>query len=144
MPHTEKTASEFMESDNGSYARLADHLNKYAPRSDGSRWTKDAVYHFCRTHSIQSKRRCKNQPGVGIRQRANTRKQIIAASIEALTASGRTITDIAPFSLKEITQLSGAPYINVKNNWPQLENELLILAGLPPKPRILTIIEDDE
>lgn len=40
MQYLETTAQQFMQSDNGSYSRLADLLNKLAPRSDGSRWTK--------------------------------------------------------------------------------------------------------
>lgn len=130
MHHLVDTAREFMQSGNGSYSRLADHLNKYAPRSDGSRWTKDAAYHFCRTHGIKSKRRCKNQPAAGCTQRAKTRHHIIAATLDALSSSGRAIADIAPVQLKEIVTLSRAPLYNVRNNWDELEDELNTLAGL--------------
>lgn len=137
MHHLEKTAHEFMQSNNGSYSRLADHLNKYAPRSDGTRWTKDAAYHFCRTHGIKSKRPCKNQPAAGCAQRAKTRQNIITATLDALSRQGKTILDIAPVQLKSIVMLSGAPLYNVRNNWHDLENELNALAGLPKKLRFI-------
>ena len=124
MQYLETTAKQFMQSDNGSYSRLADLLNKLAPRSDGSRWTRNSAYHFCRTHGIKSSRRCRNQPTAGCTQRARTR--------QALTADGKTIFDIAPVELKTIVRLSGAPMYNVRNNWHELANELNALAGLPP------------
>lgn len=139
MHHLEQTARKFMQSDNGSYSRLADHLNKYAPRSDGSRWTKDAAYHFCRTHGIKSKRPCKNQPAVGCAQRARTRQSIVRATLDALSLQGKTIHDIAPVQLKSIVLLSGAPLYNVRNNWHDLANELNAMAGLP---QALRFIED--
>ena len=132
MQYLETTAKQFMQSDNGSYSRLADLLNKLAPRSDGSRWTRNSAYHFCRTHGIKSSRRCRNQPTAGCTQRARTRQAIITATLEALTADGKTIFDIAPVELKTIVRLSGAPMYNVRNNWHELANELNALAGLPP------------
>ncbi|MCY1289861.1 hypothetical protein D9M69_496000 [compost metagenome] len=130
MQHVVNTAHEFMTSGNGSYSRLADHLNKCAPRADGSRWTKDSAYYLCRTHGIRSNRRCKSQPSAGETQRTNTRKAIIAATLDALSASSRTIEGIAPVHLKEIVMLSGVPLCNVRNNWPELEDEFNTLAGL--------------
>lgn len=139
MHNLVEAARKFMQSDNGSYSRLADHLNNFAPRSDGSRWTKDAAYHFCRTHGIKSNRPCKNQPAAGYSQRARTRQNIISATLDALSSQGKTIHDIAPVQLKTIVMLSGAPLYNVRNNWHELSNELNALAGLP---KALLIIED--
>lgn len=139
MQHTEETAQQFMQSDNGSYSRLADHLNKFAPRSDGTRWTKDSAYYFCRTHGIKSKRPCRSQPAAGCAQRAKTRQNIIAATLDALTVDGRTILDIAPVQLKTVVKLSGAPLCNVRNNWHDLANEMNALAGLP---RALPVFEE--
>lgn len=139
MHHLVEAARKFMQSDNGSYSRLAEHLNNFAPRSDDSRWTKDAAYHFCRTHGIKSNRPCKNQPAAGCSQRARTRQNIINATLDALSSQGKTIHDIAPVQLKTIVMLSGAPLYNVRNNWYELSNELNALAGLP---KALHIIED--
>lgn len=120
---------ELMESGNLSYSQLASHLERIYPRKD-SPWTKDSAYHLCRTNGISSKRRCKSQPSAGESQRYNTRQIIIAATLDALSSSGRTVADIAPVQLKEIVTLSGAPLYNVRNNWPELEDELNALAGL--------------
>jgi len=139
MHHLVEAVRKFMQSDNGSYSRLADHLNNFAPRSDDSRWIKDAAYHFCRTHGIKSNRPCKNQPAAGCSQRARTRQNIINATLDALSSQGKTIHDIAPVQLKTIVMLSGAPLYNVRNNWYELSNELNALAGLP---KALHIIED--
>lgn len=139
MHNLVEAARKFMQSDNGSYSRLADHLNNFAPRSDGSRWTKDAAYHFCRTHGIKSNRPCKNQPAAGCAQRAKTRQNIINATLDALSSQGQTIHDIAPVQLKNIVMLSRAPLYNVRNNWHELSNELNALAGLP---KAIRIIED--
>lgn len=119
---------ELMESGNLSYSQLASHLERIYPRKD-SPWTKDSAYHLCRTNGISSKRRCKSQPSAGESQRYNTRQIIIAATLDALSSSGRTVADIAPVQLKEIVTLSGAPLYNVRNNWPELEDELNALAG---------------
>lgn len=120
---------ELMESGNLSYSQLASHLERICPRTD-SPWTKDSAYHLCRTNGISSKRRCKSQPSAGQSQRNNTRQAIISATLDALSASGRTIADIAPVQLKEIVALSRAPLYNVRNNWDELEDELNSLAGL--------------
>ena len=120
---------ELMASGNLSYSQLASHLERIYPRKDGP-WTKDSAYHLCRTNGISSKRRCKNQPSAGESQRYNTRQTIIAATLDALSSSGRTVAEIAPVQLKEIVTLSGAPLYNVRNNWHELEDELNALAGL--------------
>jgi len=120
---------ELMESGNLSYSQLASHLERICPRKD-SPWTKDSAYHLCRTNGISSKRRCKSQPSAGESQRYNTRQAIIAATLDALSSSGRAIADIAPVQLKEIVTLSRAPLYNVRNNWDELEDELNTLAGL--------------
>ncbi|MEZ1439184.1 hypothetical protein QVM41_23245 [Pseudomonas shirazica] len=139
MHNPVEAARKFMQFENGSYSRLADHLNICTPRSDGSRWTKDAAYHLCRTHGIKSNRPGKNQPAAGCAQRAKTRQNIINATLDALSSQGRTIHDIAPVQLKNIVMLSRAPLYNVRNNWHELSNELNALAGLP---KALRIIED--
>lgn len=139
MLYLEKTAKQFMEVDNGSYSRLADLLNRLSPRPDGIRWTKDSAYHFCRTHGINSNRRCRNQPAAGCSQRARTRQAIIAATLDALATDGKTIFDIAPVELKAVVRLSGSPLHNVRNNWHELANDLNTLAGIPPT---LFIVED--
>jgi hypothetical protein len=131
MHFLEKTSLEFMQDQNGSYSRLARHLNKYAPRPDGTPWTKDSAYHYCRTHGIKSKRPCKNQPSVGIAQRAKTRRTIVTATLNSLSMLGQAINDIAPVELKNVVFLSGAALCNVRNNWEDLADELNSLAGLP-------------
>ena len=120
---------ELMESGNLSYSQLASHLELIYPRKY-SPWTKDSAYHLCRTNGISSKRRCKSQPSAGQSQRSNTRQAIIAATLDALSASGSSIASIAPVQLKEIVTLSRAPLYNVRNNWDELEDELNSLAGL--------------
>ena len=137
MQYLEDTARNFMQFDNGSYSRLADHLNKLAPRPDSSRWTKDSAYHFCRTHGIKSKRPCKNQPAVGCAQRTKTRRSIVSATLEALSLLGKTIHDIAPVQFKTVVSVSGSPASNVRNNWNEIEDELNSLAGIPAKLRFI-------
>lgn len=122
-------AREFMRDDNGSYSKLADHLNIFRSETDGT-WTKDRAYHLCRINGIRSNRRCKAQPAAANTQRAHTRQRITTALLEALSASGKTIADIAPVSLKEVATLSGQPLYNIQNNWHDLEAELNELAGL--------------
>lgn len=122
-------ATDFMQDCKGSYSKLADHLNLFKPRPDGS-WTKDQAYHLCRINGIRSTRRCKSQPDAGNTQRNNTRQKIISATLEALAATGKSIAEIAPVQLKEIGRLSGSPLYNVRNNWDELEVELNDLAGL--------------
>lgn len=134
-------AREYMESGNGSYRQLASYLNRIYSRIDGS-WTKDAAYHMCRLNGISSKRPCKSQPRAGNTQRNNTRQYIVTATLDALAATGKTIFDIAPVHLKDVATLSGAPLCNVRNNWHKLEDELNALAGLPPKPTSLIVVED--
>lgn len=122
-------AREFMQDDKGSYSKLADHLNLFRLVTDGQ-WTKDRAYHLCRTNGIASARPCKSQPAAANTQRAHTRQRITMALLEALSASGRTITDIAPVNFKEVAALSGQPLYNIQNNWKDLELELNKLAGL--------------
>lgn len=122
-------ATDFMQDCKGSYSKLADHLNLFKPRPDGS-WTKDQAYHLCRINGIRSTRRCKSQPSAGHTQRNKTRQAIITATLDALTAASKTIADIAPVQFKEVVRLSGAPLYNVRNNWCDLEGELNDLAGL--------------
>ena len=120
---------ELMESGNLSYSQLASHLERIYPRKD-SPWTRHSAYHLCRINGISSRRPCKSQPSAGQSQRSNTRQAIITATLDALSASGRTIADIAPVQLKEIVTLSQAPLYNVRNNWDELEDELNDLAAL--------------
>lgn len=122
-------ARAFMKEDNGTYSRLADHLNIFRSETDGI-WTTDRAYHMCRINGIRSNRRCKAQPAAADTLRANTRQRITTALLEALSASGKTIADIAPVNLKEVTRLSGVPLCTVRNNWHDLEAELNELAGL--------------
>lgn len=122
-------AREFMRDDNGSYSKLADHLNMFRSKTDGT-WTRDRAYHLCRINDIRSNRRCKAQPAAADTLRAQTRQRIITALLEALGASSKTIADIAPVNLKEVTRLSGVPLCTVRNNWHDLETELNELAGL--------------
>lgn len=122
-------AREFMQDENGSYFKLADHLNLFRSETDGT-WTKDRAYHLCRINGIRSNRRCKAQPAAANTQRAHTRQRITTALLEALSASGKTIADIAPVNLKEVATLSGQPLYNIQNNWHDLEVELNELAGL--------------
>lgn len=122
-------AREFMQDDNGSYSKLADHLNLFRSETDGT-WTKDRAYHLCRINDIRSNRRCKAQPAAANTQRAHTRQRITTALLQALSASGKTIADIAPVNLKEVATLSGQPLYNIQNNWKDLERELNKLAGL--------------
>lgn len=122
-------AREFMQDENGSYSKLADHLNIFRSETDGS-WTRYRAYHLCRTNGIRSNRRCKSQPEAANTQRAHTRQRITTALLEALSASGKTIADIAPVNLKEVTRLSGIPLFTVRGNWSELEQELNELAGL--------------
>lgn len=122
-------SEQFMTDDNGSYSKLADYLNLFSPRPDGA-WTKHQAYHLCRTNDIRSTRRCKQQPAASRTQRTNTRQRITIALIDALSASGRTLADIAPVNLKEIATLSGEPIYNIRNNWDDLEDELNDLAGV--------------
>lgn len=128
-PHAIELAREFMYDDKGSYSKLATHLELFRPRTDNP-WTKHSAYHLCRTNSIQSSRRCKNQPDAGILQRSKTRRSIITATLDTLAMAGKSIHDIAPVQLKQIAQLSGAPIVNIRNNWVELEDELNDLAGL--------------
>lgn len=122
-------AREFMTDDNGSYSTLADHLNLFRSVTDGT-WTTDRAYHLCRTNGIRSNRRCKAQPAAADTLRANTRQRITTALLDVLSASGKTIADIAPVNLKEVTRLSGVPLCTVRGNWGDLEAELNELAGL--------------
>ena len=122
-------AIDFMHDCRGSYSKLADHLNIFKPRPDGP-WTKHSAYHLCRINSIASVRPCKAQPAAANTQRAHTRQRITTALLEALSASGKTISDIAPVNLKEVATLSGQPLYNIQNNWKTLERELNKLAGL--------------
>jgi len=122
-------AREFMRDENGSYSKLADHLNIFRSETDGT-WTKDRAYHLCRINGIRSNRPCKAQPAAANTQRAHTRQRITTALLEALSASGKTIADIAPVNLKEVATLSGQPLYNIQNNWHDLEAELNELAGL--------------
>lgn len=128
---TIELAREFMNDDKGSYSKLATYLELFRPRIDGP-WTKHSAYHLCRTNGICSSRRCKNQPDAGLTQRLRTRNQIIASTLDALAIAGKGISDIAPVQLKEITRLSGASLITVRNNWDELEVELNTLAGVWP------------
>ncbi len=80
-------ARAFMQEDNGTYSRLADHLNIFRSETDGT-WTKDRAYHLCRINGIRSNRRCKAQPAAANTQRAHTRQRITTALLEALSASG--------------------------------------------------------
>jgi len=132
-------AREFMQSDNGSYSRLADHLNKFAPRQDGLRWTKDSSYHLCRTNGIASKRRCSSQPAAGLTKRARTRNHVITATIDALAVFRMTVRDIAPVQIKQIASLSGVPISSIRNNWSDLQDTLNEMAGIP---RPIRYIED--
>lgn len=122
-------AKEFMTDDKGSYSKLATYLELFRPRENGP-WTKHSAYHLCRTNGISSSRRCKNQPAAGEAQRNKTRFKIITATISSLSSLGKSIADIAPVQAKEISQLSGASLITVRNNWGELEDELNSLAGL--------------
>ncbi|SEJ33190.1 hypothetical protein SAMN05216201_10774 [Pseudomonas linyingensis] len=122
-------AREFMRDDNGSYSKLAGHLNIFRSETDGS-WTRDRAYHLCRINGIRSNLRCKAQPAAADTLRANTRQRITTALLEALSVSGKTIADIAPVNLKDVTRLSGVPLCTVRNNWHDLEAELNELAGL--------------
>lgn len=122
-------AREFMRDDNGSYSKLATHLNIFRSETDGT-WTIDRAYHLCRTNGIRSNRRCKAQPAAANTLRANTRERITTALLEALSASGKTLADIAPVNLKEVTKLSGIPLCTVRGNWSELADELNELAGL--------------
>lgn len=128
-PEAVSLSREFMQNDNGSYSKLADHLNLFRSETDGQ-WTKDRAYHLCRINGIASNRRCKSQPAAANTQRTHTRQRIITALLEALSASGKTIADIAPVNLKEVATLSGQPLHNIQNNWKDLEQELNELAGL--------------
>lgn len=128
-PKAIELAREFMHDDKGSYSKLAIHLELFRPRTD-TPWTKHSAYHLCRTNNIQSSRRCKNQPDAGAMQRSKTRSGIITATLSALAVDGKSIHDIAPVQLKQIARLSGAPLVNVRNNWPDLEDELNDMAGL--------------
>lgn len=128
-PDTVLLAREFMRDDNGTYSKLADHLNIFRSETDGT-WTADRAYHLCRINGIRSNRRCKSQPAAADTLRAKTRQRIATALLDALSASGKTIADIAPVNLKEVTRLSGIPLCTVRNNWHDLEAELNELAGL--------------
>ncbi|MFZ3153967.1 hypothetical protein [Pseudomonas sp.] len=139
----ENQAREFLSNPINSYRRLAEHLNNSHPRSDGIRWTKDSAYHFCRTHDIASRRRCRSQPAASISQRSRSRQSIVTALTEALRPSGICLEMLAPFQIGEIARFSGFPAVTVASNWDRLESELLALAKLPPKPALLLIIEDE-
>lgn len=131
MHHPEAVllAIDFMHDCRGSYSKLADHLNLFKPRPDGP-WTKHSVYHLCRTNGITSVRPCRAQPAAANTQRTHTRQRITTALLEALSASGTTIADIVPVSLKDVAALSGQPLYNIRNNWRELEQELNKLGGL--------------
>ncbi|NHN79693.1 hypothetical protein HA520_20860 [Azotobacter chroococcum] len=127
-PKAVELANDFMRDDKGSYSQLATYLDLFAPRTEN--WTKDSAYHLCRSHGIRSVRRSPGQPASAKTLRARVRARIIKATLEALTALSKPLTDIAPFSPKEIIRLSGASPYSVDSNWPKLEAELNKLAGL--------------
>lgn len=127
-PQAVELARDFMLDNKGSYGQLATYLDLFAPRSEN--WTLHSAYHLCRSHGIRSVRRARCQPASARTRRARVRAKIIKATLEALAATGKTLADIAPFSPKEITQLSGTSPYSVKSNWPELEAELSELAGL--------------
>ncbi|GLK60334.1 hypothetical protein ACFS3C_22090 [Azotobacter vinelandii] len=133
MPYSPKAvelARDFMRDDKGSYSQLATYLDLFAPRAEN--WTKDSAYHLCRSHGISSVRRSPGQPAAAKTQRAKTVARIITATLEALAATSKTLTDIAPVNRMEVTRLSGscASREAVWRNWPKLEAELNKLAGL--------------
>jgi hypothetical protein len=143
MNTIETNARDFLSNPLHTYRRLAEHLNTTAPRRDGVRWTTDSAYHFCRTHGITSRRRCRSQPAASVTQRSHSRAAILDAITSAITATGTPLASLAPFSVSDITRLSGFPRATVVNNWDRLESELLTLAKLPPKPTVLLIAEDE-
>jgi hypothetical protein len=133
MPYNPKAielARDFMRDDKGSYSQLATYLDLFAPRTEN--WTKDSAYNLCRSHGISSVRHSPGQPTAAKTQRAKTVARVIAATLEALAATGKTLADIAPVNRMEITRLSGscASREAVWRNWPALEFELNKLASL--------------
>lgn len=143
MSALENQAREFLSNPINSYRRLAEYLNNAHPRPDGIHWTKDSAYHFCRTHGIASRRRCRSQPAASISQRQHTRQAILIALTEALLRTGMSLSSLAPFQISTIARLSGFQAVTVANNWHRLESELLALAKLPPKPVVLHLIGDE-
>lgn len=143
MSTLEKHAREFLSNPINSYRRLAEYLNNSHPRADGTLWTKDAAYHFCRTHGIASRRRCRCQPAASISKRKRSRQAIVKALTEALLRTGTSLAALAPFQIGTIARLSGFQFATVASNWHRLESELLELAKLPPKPVVLHIIDDE-
>ncbi|QEY64959.1 hypothetical protein FXN65_23925 [Metapseudomonas lalkuanensis] len=143
MSSLEPHVREFLNNPINSYRRLAEYLNTSHPRSDGILWTKDSAYHFCRTHGIASRRRCRSQPAASISKRKRSRQAIVKALTEALSRTGTSLASLAPFQVSTIARLSGFQLVTVANNWHHLETELLELAKLPPKPVVLHIIDDE-
>jgi hypothetical protein len=143
MNALERCTREFLQNPINSYRRLADHLNHAHPRADGFLWTKDSAYHFCRTHGISSRRRCRSQPAASITQRTRTRRAILDSLASAIGAAGISLASLAPFQVNDIARLSGYPLATISSNWDRLEEELLSAAKLPRKPIVLHIVEDE-
>lgn len=139
----ESQARDFLANPINSYSRLSTYLNQVSPRPDGHSWTKDSAYHLCRSNGITSKRRCRSQPAAGITRRRSIRQSILDATLKSLSASSRPLCDLAPFQPSEIAHLSGFQRVTVLSNWNRLENELLALAGLPPRPTTIPMVEED-
>lgn len=144
MTSLEQHVRHFLANPLHSYQRLAEHLNSIHPRTDGSRWTKDSAYHFCRSNGITSSRRCRSQPAASAAKRRNNVLRIVQAAIAGLAALKLTPRDIAPFTPKEIAMWSGESRVNVTSNWQAIDAALRCLAGLAPRPIVLQIHEDDD
>ncbi|MFH7416694.1 hypothetical protein VSS92_28645, partial [Pseudomonas syringae pv. tagetis] len=65
------------------------------------------------------------------------------STLKSLSASSRSLSDLAPFQPGEIGHLSGFQRVTVLSNWDRLENELLACAGLPLRPPTIPMIEVD-
>ena len=143
MSTLENQARNFLSNPINSYRRLAEYLNNTHPRPDGIHWTKDSAYHFCRTHGITSRRRCRSQPAASVSKRNRSRQAILKALTEALLRTGTSLSSLAPSQISTIARLSGFQTATVANNWHRLESELLALAKLPPKPVVLHIVDDE-